>query len=108
MLDNPQKTQRLLAELKSALPFEVELAPVVAKQLRDEHVAAAERSSHIVSDVSYAGDEGGIVCHIVPPEGRDGIVISLTYVRLPRFSPLAAAILDYQKHRVKKIKKQGY
>jgi hypothetical protein len=75
--------------------------------LENEHVAAAERSRHIVSDVSYAGDEGGIMCHIVPPEGRDGIVISLTYVRLSRFSPLAAAILNYQKHRVKKIKKQG-
>jgi hypothetical protein len=28
-------------------------------------------------------------------------------VRVPRSMPLAAAVLDYQKHRVKKLKKQG-
>jgi len=32
----------------------------------------------------------------------------LTHVRVPRSMPLAAAVLDYQKHRMKKIKKQGW
>jgi hypothetical protein len=40
--------------------------------------------------MSYLGDEGGIVCHMVPPS-----------------MPLAAEVLRYQKHRVKKLKKQG-
>jgi hypothetical protein len=26
----------------------------------------------------FAGDEGGIVCHIVPEDGRNAIVVSLT------------------------------
>jgi hypothetical protein len=33
--------------------------------------------------------------------------MSLTHVRVPRTNPLAAAIIDYQKHRIKKLKKQG-
>jgi hypothetical protein len=60
-----------------------------------------------VSDLSYAGDQGGIVCHIVPPEKQEVLVVSLTQVHVPRTMPLAAAVADYQKHRVKKLKKQG-
>jgi hypothetical protein len=66
-----------------------------------------DEKHHTVSELSYAGDEGGIVCHIVPPETREALVISLTHVRVPRSMPLAAAVDDYQKHRVKKLKKQA-
>ena len=106
MLDDPEKTPRLLAALKAAVPFQVELAPFVVKQLQADKVATA--SHQIVSDLSYAGDEGGIMCHLNRSEetGR-ALVVSLTYVRVPRSMPLAAGVLDYQKHRVKKLKKQG-
>jgi hypothetical protein len=66
-----------------------------------------DEKHHTVSELSYAGDEGGIVCHIVPPEKREALVVSLTHIRVPRSMPLAAAIVDYQKHRVKKLKKTG-
>jgi len=107
MLDDPEKVARLLAVLKAAAPFEVELAPPVVKQLRADKVAAANQTRQIVSDVSYLGDEGGIMCHIAPPESESALVISLTHVRVPRTMPLSASVLDYQKHRVKKLKKQG-
>jgi hypothetical protein len=107
MLDHPSKTEELLAMLRAAVPFEVEIAPSVIKQLHDDGAAVASKMRYVVSDVSYAGDEGGIVCHIVPPQGRDAIVISLTYVRVPRVTPLATAILACQKHRMKKLKKQA-
>jgi hypothetical protein len=55
----------------------------------------------------YAGDEGGIVCHIAAPENEEALVISLTHVRVSRTLPFATAVLDYQKHRVKRLKKQG-
>ena len=106
MLDNPKKTEELLAMVKSAVPFEVEMAPSVVKQLQDDAAAVASKTRYVVTDMSYAGDEGGIVCHIVPAEGREAIVVSLTYVRLPRLTPLATTILVYQKHRMKKLKKQ--
>src|SRR5262249_17161587 len=107
MLDNPEKTARLLAALKAAVPFEVDLTPAVVEQLQSEHVANADQIRRIVSDLSYAGDEGGIVCHIVPLDKQEELFISLTHVRMPRTMPLAAAVADYQKHRVKKLKKQG-
>ena len=104
MLDHPEKTARLLAALKTAAPFEVELAPTLIDHLKDENLANSDRM-HRVWDLSYAGDEGGIMCHR-PQETGTALVISLTYVRVPRSMPLARAVADYQKHRVKKIKKQ--
>ena len=106
MLDNPEKTARLLAAMKRAAPFEVELAPPVVKQLQADKVAAANQPRQIVSDLSYLGDEGGIMCHIAPPESEGAIIISLTHVRVSRSMPLATAVRDYQKHRVKKLRRQ--
>ena len=107
MLDDPEKTPRLLAALKASLPFEVHLTPPLARLLREEHVALAAGDRQTVSEVSYLGDEGGIVCHIVPPDGGKAAVVSLTHVRVPPSMPHAAEVLRYQKHRVKKLGKQG-
>ena len=57
----------------------------------------ANRLGNLIS-----GDEGGIVSHIVPEDGRNAIIVSLTHSSLP----FATAVFDYQKHRVKKPKKQ--
>ena len=85
----------------------VALTERLIKHLRGQHDAVAEQTEHIVSDLSYAGNEGGIVCHMVHPEGREALVVSLTQVHVPRSMPFSAAVADYQKHRVKRLKKQG-
>ena len=105
MLDMPEKTQRLIAELKAALPFEVDLTPEAVTTLATRQDGVPVEPLQTVSDVSYAGDEGGIMCHLLPEEGRDAIFISLTHVRVRRSLPFAAAVINYQRHRVKKIKK---
>jgi hypothetical protein len=51
--------------------------------------------------------DGRPPCHIVPPGKQEVLVVSLTQVHVPRAMPLAATVADYQKHRVKKLKKQG-
>jgi hypothetical protein len=108
MLDNRKKTEALMAALKAAVPFEVDLTPEVVQQLQSQNAAHADQARRIVSDLSYAGDEGGIVCHIAPLDKKEALFISITHVRMPRTMPLAAAVFDYQKHRVKKLRKQGY
>ena len=106
MLDNPEKTRELVTTLKAALPFEVELTSEVIESLRTGEPTTVVKPKQLVSEVSYAGDEGGIMCHIHPKETEGAIIISLTHVRMHRKLPLAKAVFDYQKHRVKKIKKQ--
>ena len=107
MLDDPGKTSRLLAALEAALPFEVHLTPPLARLLREQQVVLPAGGRQTVSGVSYLGDEGGIVCHVVPPDGGKAAIVSLTHVRVPRSMPLAAEVLRYQKHRVKKLRQQG-
>ena len=107
MLDNPENTREPMTALKATLPFEVELTPEVIESLRTDEPGVVVKPKQIVSEVSYAGDEGGIMCHIHPKETGNAIVISLTHVRMYRKQPLAKAVYDYQKHRVKKIKKQN-
>ena len=107
MLDHPENTMRLLAVLKAAAPFEVELTERIIKHLRTQSSVLADHPRHVVSDLSYAGDAGGIMCHMLPcQEDTGALVVSLTHVCVPRALPFAAAVAHYQKHRVKKLKKQ--
>jgi hypothetical protein len=106
MLDKPEKTRELVAKLKAALPFEAALTPDLIAHLARQQNPVAVKSTETVTDISYAGDDGGIVCHI-RPEGADSMIVaSLTHVRIARSLPFAAAVIDYQKHRVKKLRKQ--
>ena len=107
MLDHPKKTKPLMAMLKAALPFEVEIAPHIVAELRADHSAVAANTPCRVDDIFYAGDEGGIVCAMILPETEEAVVVSLTFVRNPRPAHLAASILAYQKHRQKKQRKEA-
>jgi len=107
MLDKPEKTRALVATLQAASPFEVELTPEVLARLRAQKIDYAVEPRQVVTQVSYAGDEGGIVCHVQPKGTENVIILSLTHVRVHRSLPFAAEVLDYQKHRVKKLKKQN-
>ena len=85
MLDKPEKTYLLLAALRAAVPFEVELTPSVIAHLRAQQVAVAVNPRQIVTEVSYADDEGGYLCHMAPEESRDALIVSMTYVRAEAF-----------------------
>ena len=107
MLDKPEKTDELLNAMMDALPFEVALMPELIDHLARQQKPVAVKSTETVSNISYAGDEGGIMCHIELTDGDNMVVVSLTHVRVPRTLPFAPAALAYQKHRVKKLRKQG-
>jgi len=93
MLDDPGKAPRLLVAVQGvALPFGVHLTPPLARLLREEQVALGPGDRQTVSEVSYLGDEGGIVCHIVPPDGGKAAIVSLTHVRVPPSMPAAAPV----------------
>ena len=106
MLDHPAKTRELIAILEAAVPFEVALMLDLIEHLARQPKPVVVKPIETVSKISYLGDEGGIVCCVQPKDTESLIVVSLTHVRVPRTFPFAAAVLDYQKHRVKKLKKQ--
>jgi hypothetical protein len=108
MLDHPEKTRELMAILEAAVPFEVALMPDLIELLARQQKPVVVKPNETVSKISYLDDVGGIICHIQPEDAESMVIVSLTHVRVRRTLPFATAVLDYQKHRVKKLKKQGY
>ena len=107
MIDDPTKTMKLMDALKAAVPFEVDMMPELAASLAAKHGLAPGVLRYPVTDVFYLGEEGGIMCAIAAAEASNAYVVSLTHLRVPRTLPFAAAAVDYQRHRVKKIKMQS-
>jgi hypothetical protein len=107
MLDKPEKTRELMAILEAAAPFEVALMPDLIDHLARQQKPVVVKPIETVSGVSYLGDVGGIACHVQPEDADSVIVVSLTHVRVPRTLPFATGVLAYQKHRIKKLKKQA-
>jgi hypothetical protein len=108
MLDHPDKTARLLAALKAAAPFAAEPTASLMEYLRAKNLADTTRMPRTVWGLSYAGDEGGIMCHMSrSDETGKALVVSLTHLRVARSMPLARAVADYQKHGLKKLEKQA-
>jgi hypothetical protein len=105
MLDKPDKALNLVAALQAAAPFEVEFSPSLIAHLRAERVDCNTKSRQSVSRVSYAGDEGGILCHIERDDTARVLIVSITHLQLRRSLPFAPAVFEYQRHRLKKLKK---
>ena len=80
----------------------MKLIAALARQQKPIAVTSAET----VVEISYAGDEGGVLCHIRPLNAESTVVASLTHVRVACSLPFAAAVIEYQKRRLKKLRKQ--
>ncbi len=107
MIDAPEKTERLLTRLQAALPVSARLTPELAATLRAQNPARELPSACSVASVSYAGDEGGIVCGLDFGSETDSAVhVSITHLRFDPRLPLAREIAAYQKHRVKRLSRQ--
>jgi hypothetical protein len=106
MLDKPNKTARLVAMLKAAVPFEVELLGSTLGRLRECNPGIEISTEEMVVKVTYEPHHGGILC-LIYPDGTDHLVAtSLTHVRVRPTQPFAAAVADYQKQRRKKLRKR--
>ena len=62
-----------------------------------------------ITEIYYAGDEGGILCKLdFGQEDTDqAFFVSITHLTFDRRLPLAREIAAYQKHRVKRIRRSG-
>jgi hypothetical protein len=107
MIDHPEATERLLAQLEAALPIPARLAPELQASLRGQNAGTAIPASCQVTWVTHMGDEGGIVCKLdLGPDVEKEAFTSITHLRFDARLPLARDIAAYQKHRVKRLKRQ--
>ncbi|HEY0791215.1 MAG TPA: hypothetical protein VGD78_09145 [Chthoniobacterales bacterium] len=108
MVDNPEQVERLLAKLHAALPVPARVTPEVAAMLQAQHAAGQILPVGSVTWISYAGDEGGIVCKVEFSHEVEGAVFaSITHLRFDPRLPLAREITAYQKRRVRQLRRQG-
>jgi hypothetical protein len=109
MIDNPAQVERLLAKLQAALPVPTRLRPEAAALLQARNAVAGEiPPACSITWVSYAGDEGGIMCGLdFGHETEPAVVTSITHLRFDPRLALAGDITAYQKRRVKRLQRQG-
>lgn len=111
MIDHPDQVDRLLIRLREALPMPARLTPRLLASLREQNPALSPAAACQITRVDYAGDEGGIVCHLAR-EGDDQsgnlVVTSITHLDFDPRLPLAREIAAYQKHRIKRLKRDQH
>jgi hypothetical protein len=107
MIDQPESTERLIAKLNGALPVPARLTPELQDTLRRQNPEAAIPVHAIITWISYAGDEGGIVCKLdLGSDVEKAAFPSITHLRFDARLPLAREIAAYQKHRVKRLQRR--
>ena len=106
MIDHPDQVERLMERLSAALPIPARVTPELQIALRQERGVAVPGSCN-VTWISYAGDEGGIVCQLeAAAETAEAVFASITHLRFDPRLPFAREIVAYQKHRVKRLRRR--
>ena len=108
MIDDPDKTQNLITDMKASLPLTARLSPNLQAMMRQQVPGVAPPNQCSVIEVFYMGAEGGIACRLDlnGKDTQDPFVVSMTHLTFDRRCPLFRQIDRYQKHRIKKLKKQ--
>ena len=107
MIDNPGQAEQLLIRLQAAPPVPARMTPELAATLRTPDTAMEIPAACSIIAVHYAGDEGGIVCGLDVAAANDkAAYASITHLRFDPRLPVARDIAAYQKHRVKRLRRQ--
>jgi hypothetical protein len=107
MIDNPMMAMDLLDKLSAALPVAARLTPEVQASLRGGNAAKTIPPTCTITGLHYMGDEGGILCKLdLGPKVENEAFVSITHLRFDARLPLARAITTYQKHRVRRLRRQ--
>jgi hypothetical protein len=106
VIDHPDQVGRLMERLGAALPIPARATPELQTTLRTQNSIALPADCR-VTWVSYAGDEGGIICKLEgASEITEAVFASITHLRFDPRLPVAREIATYQKHRVKRLRRQ--
>ena len=107
MIDNPDQTAALFAGLKASLPLPARPTAEALKTLRQQSPVLDFPRDCSITEIYYAGDEGGILCTLDfgLDHGKEVTIVSIAHLRFDRNAPLSREIARYQRHRVKKLKR---
>ena len=108
MIDNPITAMELLEQIEKALPLSARLTPELRASLSNENAGAPVPADCTITGLHYMGDEGGIVCKLdLGASVQNQAFVSITHLRFDPRLPLSRKITAYQKHRVKRLRRQA-
>ena len=109
MIDNPAQVEQLIAKLRAALPLSATVSPPLLARLQEQVPDLALPPRCQITEIYYAGDEGGILCKLdFGTEDADPVFfVSITHLTFDRRLPLVREIAAYQKHRIKRLRRSG-
>jgi hypothetical protein len=107
LIDDFLRVSALLAGLEGALPLHAEPLAELATVMRQDLPGRPLPRQWRVTQVSYAGDPGGIMCRLEEESVDRSFVVSITQLRFNARTPMAREIAVYQKHRSKRLRKMG-
>jgi hypothetical protein len=110
MIDNRDHVDRLLDKLKKSLPIPARVPPDLMASLRRQNPDAKITADCEVAKVFYSGDKGGVLCHVrfdKEEEKKEVFLVSLTYLAFDPRLPVAHDIAAYQKHRIKRLRRDA-
>jgi hypothetical protein len=91
MIDDPNKTDLLIAMLKESLPIQTKITPYLARAMAQQSPDISIPAQCNVIDVFYTGDVGGILCclDIGGPDTKSPHRVSITHLTFDRRFPPA-------------------
>ena len=93
MIDNPDQVERLITCLTAVLPLPARITAELAATLQTEKHPGYRKLTCSVTSISYAGDDGGIVCKLDLGDESDRVVYtSITHLRFDPRQVLAREI----------------
>lgn len=109
MIDHREKTAQLITAMAESPVLTARLSPELKAIMRKKDPTAVVPDTCTVGEIIYTGDEGGITCKLdFGLENESAIFLaSITNLIFDRRCPLYRQITAYQKHRIKKLKKQS-
>jgi hypothetical protein len=106
MIDDLQTIGSLMETMRAALPMRAHVGRDVLRSLSQEAPEACPHRCD-VTEVRYAGDEGGILCTLDFDDhaSKRVFIVSITHVTFERRNPLLRDIERYKKRRVKQLRR---
>jgi hypothetical protein len=104
VIDDYDRAMELIRKMEAHLPIPAQPAVTLVRALRDQGKTIARDEELQIQSVSYAGDEGGIMCGMaLSEEAKEALVISLTHLQVGARHPLAQEIRAYQVERARRL-----
>ena len=108
MIDDPEKTGRLIDVMVASLPFETRLSESVIRACQEKSPGQTIPARCNVVSIYYTGDEGGILCGLdFGDSGTNVAYVSITHLIFDRKVSMFRQVDAYQRHRIKKLKQRA-